>query len=70
MNTVEYWRWRYRNYQPGQICRTIFGCTAEEATKLYPGAARIEGTMVLREMDDDRPPVTSKPRKFLATANA
>ena len=48
MKTVEYWRWRYRNPDTGQICRTMSGCSVEEATKLYSGAERIEGTMVLR----------------------
>ena len=48
MKTVEYWRWRHRNPDTGQICRTMSGCSVEEATKLYSGAERIEGTMVLR----------------------
>ena len=60
MKTVEYWRWRYRNVQTGQICRTMFGCSVAEAAALYPGAERIEGTMILREVDDDRPQATAK----------
>jgi hypothetical protein len=70
MKALEYWRWRYRHPGTGEICRTMFGCTVEEATRLYPGAERIEGTMVLREMDGDRPTVTSKPPVSPATANA
>ena len=58
MKTVEYWRWRYRNMETGRICRTMFPCSQEEAAKLYPGAERIEGTVVLREVDhDDQPRV-------------
>ena len=60
MKTMEYWRWRYRNVQTGQICRTMFDCSIAEAAALYPGAERIEGTMILREVDDDRPPATAK----------
>lgn len=52
MKTIEYWRWRYRNVETGRICRTMFACSADEAAKLYPGAERTEGTMVLREVDD------------------
>jgi len=47
---VEYWRWRYRDPNTGRICRTLFQLTAEEAAK-YPEAERIEGTMLLREVD-------------------
>jgi hypothetical protein len=70
MKTVEYWRWRYRKLDTGQICRTMFGCTVEEAMKLYPGAERLEGTMVLREMGEALPPFTSKPPLSSAAANA
>jgi hypothetical protein len=52
MKTVEYWRWRYRNVETGRICRTMFVCRADEAAQSYRGAERIEGTMVLREVDD------------------
>jgi hypothetical protein len=31
----------------------MFACSAGEAARLYPDAERIEGTMVLREVDDD-----------------
>ena len=50
---VEYWRWRYRNLETGRICRTVFACSAEEASKLYPDAEPIAGTMVLRELSDE-----------------
>ena len=50
MKTVECWQWRYRNLETGLFCRTIFSCGVEEAAVLYPGAKRIEGTRVLREV--------------------
>ena len=53
MKTVEYWMWRYRNVETGRICRTMFPCSAEEASKRYPGAERIGGTMISREVHDD-----------------
>ena len=52
MKTIEYWRWRYRDVRTGQICRTMFQLTAEEAAA-YPEAERIDGSMLLREVDDD-----------------
>ena len=33
-------------------CRTVFQLTAEEASQ-FPDAERIDGTMLLREVDDD-----------------
>ena len=51
MKTVEYWRWRYRDKLTGRICRTMFQLTAEEAAE-YPEAQRIEGSMVLRKVED------------------
>ena len=55
MRTVEYWRWRYRDVESGRICRTMFPCSAEEAKRLYPDAERIDGTMLLREVDEEPP---------------
>ena len=52
MKQVEYWRWRYRDLKTGRICRTMFQLTAEEASK-YADAERIDGTMLLREVDED-----------------
>lgn len=52
MRNVEYWRWRYRNPATGKMCRTIFPFTVEEAAARYPNAERIEGTMVLREVEE------------------
>lgn len=52
MKKVEYWRWRYRDLRTGQICRTMFQLTADEAAQ-YPEAERIEGSMLLREVEDD-----------------
>lgn len=54
---VEYWRWRYRDAKTGRICRTLFQLTDREAADL-PEAERIEGSMLLREVDDDDFPDT------------
>ena len=51
MKKIEYWRWRYRDPQTGRVCRTLFQLTAEEAAD-YPQAERIEGTLLLREVED------------------
>ena len=51
MKTVEYWRWYYRDKRTNRTCMTMFRLTAEEAAD-YPEAQRIEGSMVLREVDD------------------
>jgi len=52
MKMVEYWRWRYRDPQLGCIRRTTVGLTEEEAAS-YPEAERIEGSLTLREVNDD-----------------
>ena len=52
MKQVEYWRWRYRDRKTGQIVRTMFQMTAAEASR-YPEAERIDGTMLLRDVEDD-----------------
>jgi len=49
---VEYWRWRYRDPKSGRVCRTLFQLTEQEAARL-PEAERIEGSMLLREVDAD-----------------
>lgn len=54
---VEYWRWRYRDPTTGRICRTLFQLSGREASEL-PQAERIEGSMVLREVDQDEFPDT------------
>ena len=54
---VEYWRWRYRDPKTGRICRTLFQLTEREAAELQE-AERIEGSMLLREVDDDGFPDT------------
>ena len=51
MKKVEYWRWRYRDPQLGCIRRTTAVLTEEEAAS-YPEAERIEGSMILREIND------------------
>ena len=54
---VEYWRWRYRDPKTGRICRTLFQLSEREAAEL-PQAQRIEGSMLLREVDADDFPDT------------
>jgi len=54
---VEYWRWRYRDPKTGRICRTLFQLSEREAAEL-PQAERIEGSMLLREVDADDFPDT------------
>lgn len=54
---VEYWRWRYRDPKTGRICRTLFQLSEREAAEL-PDAQRIEGSMLLREVDADDFPDT------------
>jgi hypothetical protein len=54
---VEYWRWRYRDPKTGQVCRTLFQLTETEAREL-PGAERIPGSMLLREVEADDFPDT------------
>ena len=56
-NFVEYWRWRYRDPKTGRICRTLFHLSEREAAEL-PRAERIEGSMLLREVDEDEFPDT------------
>jgi hypothetical protein len=52
MKKVECWRWRYRDIQLGCIRRTTVGLTEQEAAA-YPEAERIDGTLSLRETEDD-----------------
>jgi hypothetical protein len=52
MKKVEYWCWYYRDAQLGCLRRTAVALTAEEAAG-YPQAERIDGTLSLREIDDD-----------------
>ena len=54
---VEYWRWRYRDPKTGRVCRTLFQLSEREAAAL-PEAERIEGSMLLREVDGDDFPDT------------
>ena len=53
----QYWQWRYRDLESGQIHETTVQLTEEEATRL-PEAERIEGSMSLVEMDLDEFPET------------
>jgi len=52
MKQVECWRWRYRDPQLGCIRRTTAALTEQEAAA-YPEAERIEGSLTLRDVDDD-----------------
>lgn len=54
---VEYWRWRYRDPKTGRVCRTMFQLTEKEAAELRQ-AERIEGSMLLREVEADDFPDT------------
>ncbi len=54
---VEYWRWRYRDPKTGRVYRTLFQLSERGAAEL-PQAERIEGSMLLREVDDDDFPDT------------
>jgi len=54
---VEHWRWRYRDPKTGRMCRTLFQLSEREAAKL-PEAQRIDGPMLLREVDADDFPDT------------
>ena len=54
---VEYWRWSYRDPKTGRVCRTPFQLTEAEAQNL-PGAERIPGSMLLREVEADDFPDT------------
>ena len=62
MKLVEYWRWRYRDPRTGAIKRTMFQLTADEAAR-YVDAERIDGTMLLREVEESGFPDTT-PRVF------
>jgi hypothetical protein len=68
MKEVEYWRWRYRDVRTGQICRTMFQLTAEEAAK-YPEAERIAGSLLIRTVDGDAEGVR-QPRHARAVGDA
>ena len=53
----QYWQWRYRDLESGQIHETTVQLTEEEATRLAE-AEKIEGSMSLVEMDLDECPET------------
>ena len=52
MKPLQHWRWRFRDPQTGQALRTKFPLTAKEAER-FPGAERIEGSMVLINVQED-----------------
>jgi len=51
MTRVEHWRWRYRDPMTEEVCYSSCACTVEEAGWLYGEAERIEGTLVLIDVD-------------------
>ena len=53
MKLMELWRWRYRDTQTGQICRTAFQMTAEQAALQLAEAERIPGSMRMVRVEDD-----------------
>ena len=69
MSQLERWRWRYRDPKTGEIIRTMFQMTAEEAAS-YPGAERIEGSrsvLYAQDPEDTEPSVfrpTEETRKL------
>jgi hypothetical protein len=48
MESVECWRWRYRDHERDGVWRTTLPLTEAEAAR-YPAAERIEGSRCLRE---------------------
>ncbi|MEP7056256.1 MAG: hypothetical protein ABI809_00580 [Caldimonas sp.] len=53
MKLVEYWRWRYRDPETGHIRRTPLQMSEVEILKLSAHAERIDGTMTVREVNED-----------------
>jgi hypothetical protein len=64
---MELWRWRYRDRQTGQICRTPFQLSAAQAAKLAE-AERIPGSMRRVKVEDDF--VDTAPGIFTPAAHA
>ena len=50
---IEIWRWRYRDPQSGRMRRAAEPMTEREAAKKFPGAERIEGSRLVRDVQDD-----------------
>ena len=53
MKLMELWRWRYRDTQTGEVCRTPFQMTATQAAQQLAEAERIPGSMRLVRVEDD-----------------
>ena len=51
MKQVELWQWRYRSPKTGCSHKTLLPITEQEAS-MFPGAERIEGTLLMLEVDD------------------
>jgi hypothetical protein len=64
---MELWRWRYRDKQTGQICRTPFQLSAAQAVQ-FAEAERIPGSMRLVRVEDDF--VDTAPGIFTPPAHA
>ena len=67
MKLTELWRWRYRDKQTGQICRTPFQLSAAKAVQ-FAEAERIPGSMRLVRVEDDF--VDTAPAIFTPPAHA
>ena len=63
LRNAEYWCWRYRNAETGQICRTRFLMSEEEAKAMYCDAERVAGTMTRREVEADSTASVGSPEK-------
>jgi len=68
MKLMELWRWRYRDMQTGQICRTPFQLTAAQAALQLAEAERIPGSMRMIRVEDDF--VDTLPAVFSPPAHA
>lgn len=51
-NFLEYWQWRYRDRQTGDLRTAERWMTAQEAAAL-DGAEPVDGTRVLRHVDEN-----------------
>jgi len=66
---VECWRSRYRDPKTGRICQTLSELTESEAAEL-PQAERIEGSSMLRAVEDDGFPWAPESSYELSTRDA
>jgi len=59
---IETWRWRYRDPKSGRTRRAGEPMTEQEASEKFPGAERIEGSRLTREVHEDF--ADTQPRVF------